>query len=184
MNDGNTPNTIINDDDVNNVRISSSLYASVSNDGIETTLNGADAIDTSESIELMAISMPASQQSVTSNQHQRQQQPNTIPRPSNLPPRNNQSSISLTELNYGVSSYHAIVTPVTCTMIFSALAVTFIQSPRIDTSSSINSMYNAFQISDDYSVGTNLGLSLINALIIVSCVAAATFGLVLLYKFR
>lgn len=98
--------------------------------------------------------------------------------------QNKSSTISFSELNYGVSSYHVIVTPVTLTMILSALVVTNIQTPQIDTSSSINSFYNAFQISDDYSVAENLGISIVNALIIVSCVAAATFGLVLFYKYR
>jgi len=69
-------------------------------------------------------------------------------------------------------------------MIFSALAVTYLQSDNLDVSSSINSYYNAFQVSEDYSIGRNLGLSVVNALIIVCVIAVATFGLVLLYKYR
>lgn len=144
------------------VRISSSLFATVTED--HDNINNRNSND-GEGIELTAVA--------TNQQPQEQQQD-----------RSKSAPISLTELNYGISSYHVIVPPVTLTMIFSALVVTHIQSPAIDTKSSINSFYNAFQISDEYSAGTNLGLSMANAFIIVCCVAAATFGIVLLYKFR
>ena len=92
--------------------------------------------------------------------------------------------VSFTELSYGMASYYVIILPVTFTMILSALTVTFIQSPSIDTSSQINRQYNVFQVNDDYSLGTNLGLSLVNALVMVCVVGAATFLLVLFYKYR
>ena len=178
------------------VKISNSLYATMSNDenkyvngngnnANKTTRNDSDGfsniqtIESSGSIELTRSATITNQQQ---EQHHQQQTP--PPPPPTSTSRSKSSSISFSELNYGMSSYHAIVLPVTVTMTLSALAVIFIQTPEIDTASSINRSYNVFTTSDEYSTGKNLGLSLVNALVIVSAVAVATFALVLLYKYR
>jgi len=104
-------------------------------------------------------------------------------------------SISLEELMYSSSSYHAIVKPVTMTMILAALAVTFVTTPsnKLMLEKSMSDSYTVFDVSDDdtddgsgshHSNAGKLGLSLINGLIIVSVIAAMTFGIVLLYKYR
>ncbi|KAL3769006.1 hypothetical protein ACHAWO_006772 [Cyclotella atomus] len=99
--------------------------------------------------------------------------------------QDNESSMSLEELIYGASSFHAIVKPVSLTMLLSSLAVIYINT---DESKAIGEealgMYQAFDISDDASSATSLGLSLINALIIVTVIGAMTFVIVLLYKYR
>lgn len=182
-------------------RISSSLYATMENDANDNAndntntnnVNSTNAddpnafsniltIESSDSIELTRTP------TITNDQQQQQQQQHQIPSQAPLPPpstpRSKKSSISFSELNYGMSSYHVIVLPVTVTMVLSAITVIFIQTPEIDTASSINNSYNIFSTSDEYSTGKNLGLSLVNALVIVCAVAAATFGLVLLYKYR
>lgn len=98
------------------------------------------------------------------------------------------TSISLDELLYGASSFHAIVSPVLWTMILSAIAVTYVQTPESRSASEeqISGFYTVFDVSGDNSKGaaTNLGLSLLNGLIIISVIAAATFVIVLLYKYK
>ena len=96
--------------------------------------------------------------------------------------------ISLEELQYGASSFHAIVSPVLWTMILSAIAVTYVQTPESRSASEeqISGFYTVFDVSGDNSKGaaTNFGLSLLNGLIIISVIAAATFVIVLLYKYK
>lgn len=85
--------------------------------------------------------------------------------------KDKQTSISMDELIYGASSFYAIVKPVSLTMVLSSLAVIFINT---DQSKAMGEealgMYQAFDISDDASAATSLGLSLINALIIVTAI--------------
>jgi len=103
----------------------------------------------------------------------------------------NNDVISLEELMYSSSSYHAIVKPVITTMILAALAVTYVTTPS-NKRAMENSMhtYTFFDVSDNDSTGghhssaKNLGLSLVNGLIMVSVIATLTFGIVLLYKYR
>jgi len=104
----------------------------------------------------------------------------------NTPDPGTGTSISLAELKYGASSFHAIILPVTLTMILSALAVTYIQTPetKAATEASVNGFYNVFTVSEDNSTAANIGLGLVNALVIVSAIAVATFLIVILYKFR
>lgn len=100
---------------------------------------------------------------------------------------NNSTSvvISLEELKYGFSSFHAISTPVSITMILAALAVTYIQLESYQNSDEVSSFYTIFDVSDSSnSNAKNFGLSLINGLVIITVIAAATFLIVLLYKYR
>jgi presenilin 1 len=98
------------------------------------------------------------------------------------------TSIGLDELLYGASSFHAIVSPVLWTMILSAIAVTYVQTPESRSASEeqISGFYTVFDVSGDNSRGaaTNFGLSLLNGLIIILVIAAATFLIVLLYKYK
>lgn len=98
---------------------------------------------------------------------------------------NADDTLSIEELLYSSSSYHAIAVPVSITMILSALAVTFINTPenRAMTEQALSAAYESF----DNSSGTsaqNFGFSVLNALIIVSVICAMTFLIVILYKYR
>ncbi len=184
-------------DNENVPRISSSLYATVSDEEKEaeshtlTHNNRSAQMKTAASNESIEMTNTAYYDQ-SSPRHNNGDTNGTDDNGTNLDPTPNPNQtqnrsaepISLTELSFGIASYHVIVLPVTLTMFLSALAVTYIQSPLIDTSSELNERYNVFKTSDDYSVGRNIGLSLVNALVMVSVIAVATFGLVLLYKYR
>lgn len=94
--------------------------------------------------------------------------------------------MSLEELLYSTASFHAICKPVAMTMILTALCVIFINTPETLAANeqALSSTYVAFQASDDASTAEKVGLSLTNALIIVSVICAMTFVIVLLYKYR
>jgi presenilin 1 len=98
------------------------------------------------------------------------------------------NDLSIEELLYSSSSFHAIATPVSITMILSALCVVYINTE--DTiqqgEAALSAAYEAF----DNTAGGNattaetVGISLVNALIIVTAIGAMTFVIVLLYKYR
>jgi len=98
------------------------------------------------------------------------------------------NDLSVEELLYSSSSYHAIATPVSITMILSALAVVFINTDETiaQGEAALSSAYEAF----DNTAGGNattaetVGISVVNALIIVCAIGAMTFVIVLLYKYR
>ena len=70
-------------------------------------------------------------------------------------------------------------------MILSSLAVMYINTEESkEMGEDALGMYQVFTISDDASSATSLGLSLVNALIIVTVIGAMTFVIVLLYKYR
>jgi len=93
--------------------------------------------------------------------------------------------VSLEELLYSSSSYHAIAVPVVITMILSSLAVIYINTEEtIREAADALSVYEAFSTDNDTSTAKTLGLSLLNGLIIVSVIGAMTFVIVLLYKYR
>ena len=105
----------------------------------------------------------------------------------------NESTISFEEIMYSSSSYRALVKPVTLTMILAALAVTFVTTPsnKRMMEESMSHSYTVFDVSDNTDSGDHhrsnagkLGLSLVNGLVMVSVIAALTFGIVLLYKYR
>ncbi|KAL7516714.1 hypothetical protein ACHAWX_001696 [Stephanocyclus meneghinianus] len=94
-------------------------------------------------------------------------------------------TMSMEEFIYGASSFHAIVKPVSLTMLLSSLAVIYINTDETKAQGEQTlEMYQAFSITEDQSSATSLGLSLVNALIIVSVIGAMTFLIVILYKFR
>jgi len=97
--------------------------------------------------------------------------------------------VSLSEVLGCASSYHAMVAPVSLTMILAALAVVFINTE--ETIARGEQELHVYQVwkSDstqraNQSVGKNLAMSLGNTLIMVSFIATMTFGIVLLYKYR
>ena len=97
-----------------------------------------------------------------------------------------EKGISLQELIYGASSFHAVFKPVCITMIFASLAVIYINTDATKEAgeAALDQTYQVFTLSEEQSAGTNLGLGLVNGLIIVCVIAAMTFLLVLLYKYR
>ena len=97
-----------------------------------------------------------------------------------------EKGISLQELIYGASSFHAVFKPVCITMILASLAVIYINTDATKEAgeAALDQTYQVFTISEEQSAGTNLGLGLVNGLIIVCVIGAMTFLLVLLYKYR
>mmetsp|Transcript_2046 Transcript_2046/g.2898 ORF Transcript_2046/g.2898 Transcript_2046/m.2898 type:complete len:505 (-) Transcript_2046:1841-3355(-) len=99
--------------------------------------------------------------------------------------REENSALSLEELLYSSSSYHAIAVPVTITMILSALTVIYINTDEtIEAGEDALSVYETFHPSSEASTAQNLGISLVNTLIMVCVIGAMTFVIVLLYKYR
>mmetsp|Transcript_17555 Transcript_17555/g.25940 ORF Transcript_17555/g.25940 Transcript_17555/m.25940 type:complete len:662 (-) Transcript_17555:228-2213(-) len=94
--------------------------------------------------------------------------------------------ISLEELIYATSSFHAIVQPVSITMILTALSVHYINTPATKAAGEqqLAQTYQVFTISEDTSAMASLGLGLANSLIIVCVIGGMTFLLVILYKYR
>jgi len=98
---------------------------------------------------------------------------------------NADSTISLDEVLYSASSYHAIVKPVCLTMILSAVCVNFVWTEQSRSQGAAEmASYTVFKFDDSSGTSEKVGLSLINALIIVTFVGCMTFGIVLLYKYR
>jgi hypothetical protein len=99
------------------------------------------------------------------------------------------SPLSLEELLYSASSYHAIVRPVSTTMILAALASVYINNDasRAFGEEQFASAYNVWQVDTSNSggnVGMNLLASIGNTFIMVLVIGTMTFGIVLLYKYR
>lgn len=94
--------------------------------------------------------------------------------------------VSLEDFLYASESYWAIVKPVSVTMILAALAVVEIETE--ESKEAAESGLKAYTVYDDDDQNTSnsekFGESLINALVIVGVLAIATFGIVLLYKFK
>ena len=90
------------------------------------------------------------------------------------------------ELVYAASSFAAIFRPVCWTMILAALAVHYVNTEQTKEAGeeALARSYQVFDISDEQSAATSIGLGLINSLIIVSGIGMMTFVLVLLYKYR
>mmetsp|Transcript_36400 Transcript_36400/g.79242 ORF Transcript_36400/g.79242 Transcript_36400/m.79242 type:complete len:680 (+) Transcript_36400:57-2096(+) len=97
------------------------------------------------------------------------------------------SGMSLTELLYGTSSYHAVAKPVGLTMILAALATVYINDDATLAAGEeqLAQAYTVFSVGgEDQTAAQNASLSLLNALIICSAIGLMTFGIVLLYKYR
>ncbi|KAL7453792.1 hypothetical protein ACHAWC_005440 [Mediolabrus comicus] len=71
-------------------------------------------------------------------------------------------------------------------MILTALSVYYINTPATKAAGekALDQTYQVFTISENQSAAINLGYGLINSLIIVCAIAAMTFLLVILYKYR
>jgi len=89
--------------------------------------------------------------------------------------------ISINEILHCTSSFKVIVTPITLTMILSALCVTFLTTNVAVT-------YAPYNIEGEENASSSdvrkLGLSLVNSLIIICAIIVMTFIVVLLYKYR
>ena len=96
--------------------------------------------------------------------------------------------LSLDELLYSASSFHAIVRPVSATMILAALASVYIntEASRELGEQQFASAYNVWHVdnSGGGNVGKNLLASVGNTFVMVSVIGTMTFGIVLLYKYR
>jgi presenilin 1 len=97
--------------------------------------------------------------------------------------------LSLDELMYSANSFHAIARPVSFTMILAALAAVYINDE--ETMAAEEAQFaESYQVWDLDSGGgggswsKNLLASVGNAFVMVLVIAAMTFGIVLLYKYR
>ena len=104
----------------------------------------------------------------------------------NTPDEEGKGSISMQELIYGASSFHAIIKPVCITMILAAVAEIYINTDetKAQGEQALAKSYQVFEISDDQSAATSIGLGLFNSLVIVAVIGCLTFVIVLLYKYR
>lgn len=105
------------------------------------------------------------------------------------PSSDSDKEISVSEVLYSASSYHAMVVPVSMTMILAALAVVFINTEQsLSQGEADMSQYQVWKTNDEQreyqSTGKNLAMSIGNSLVIVSFICAMTFVIVLFYKFR
>jgi presenilin 1 len=91
----------------------------------------------------------------------------------------------LDELMYCFASFHAIIGPVSITMILSALSVVYINTDetRAQGEAAFSSTYEVIAL-DEGDSSQNFAASVGNTLIIVSVICAMTFVVVLLYKYR
>ena len=96
-----------------------------------------------------------------------------------------EGEMSLQELMYSSSSFYAIVVPVSVTMILSALAVVFVNNSttREQGAEAMAASYQFFDTSNSSGFHT-LGLSLLNALLMVTVIGGMTYVIVLLYKYK
>lgn len=98
--------------------------------------------------------------------------------------------MSLTELMYGASSYHAIAKPVALTMILAASAAVFINTEEslMMGEQQLAEAYQVWAVEDDSGAETSTGMTLArsfgNAAVMVSVLCVMTFGIVILYKYR
>jgi len=101
--------------------------------------------------------------------------------------KNGAYAISLAELVYSSSSYHAIAKPVTLTMILASLTVVYINDEQTlrQGEEAMSEAYTVWKTDESsQSTGKTLVLSLGNAFVMVSVICAMTFGIVLLYRLR
>lgn len=98
------------------------------------------------------------------------------------------NELSMDELLYSSSSFHAIARPVSLTMVLAALSAVYINNDETKEmgEEQFASAYNVWQIdnSAESSAGRNLAASIGNALVMVCVIATMTFGIVFLYKYR
>ncbi|KAJ0394525.1 hypothetical protein ATCC90586_003411 [Pythium insidiosum] len=85
------------------------------------------------------------------------------------------------DLMHGINSFWAIVFPVCITMILASVVVVNYRNKNIEASMQT---YLVFGAAEEQSGAEQIGLSLVNALVIIGAIAVLTFVMVLLYKFN
>ncbi|GLD96286.1 hypothetical protein PINS_up004969 [Pythium insidiosum] len=96
--------------------------------------------------------------------------------------RQSQNDEGVTEdLMHGINSFWAIVFPVCITMILASVVVVNYRNKNIEASMQT---YLVFGAAEEQSGAEQIGLSLVNALVIIGAIAVLTFVMVLLYKFN
>jgi len=150
-------------------------------DGNRSTIVGYSSAATTSAAATVTASDEENQPSYENNNND-----SHIVTATNNPEENNTKGISLEELIYATSSFHAIVQPVCITMILTALAVHYINTPATKAAGekALDQTYQVFTINEDTGAMASLGLGLVNSFIIVCAIGVMTFVLVLLYKYR
>jgi presenilin 1 len=94
--------------------------------------------------------------------------------------------LSLPELLYSSSSYHAIAKPVTLTMILAAFAVVYVNDAETvaNGQAAMANAYQVWHVDGSGPTGATLATSLANAFVMVSVICAMTFAIVLLYRLK
>ena len=85
-------------------------------------------------------------------------------------------------VEYALASFSAVLGPVSLSIALASLVVSSFSDPS--SSDSDLDVYTEYKSSDVDSVSVRLGKGFLSSLIIVAVLAAATFGIVCLYKFR
>lgn len=97
--------------------------------------------------------------------------------------------VTISEVLYSASSFHAMIAPVSIAMVLSALSVVFLNSAQSRINGEMEmASYSVWKVDDTQrasnSSGKNLLLSLGNTFVMVCFIVTLTFGIVLLYKYR
>jgi len=132
----------------------------------------------------------ASSLSQSNDEQQRQLAATTAQsNPSEQPHRittNDRKTIPMSSIYYVFESFKATATPVTITMILSALAANFVRTEEsaAQRETDLTSSYSAISVSADASSSEQFGVGLVNGLIIILVMTIMTFLVVILYKYR
>ena len=114
---------------------------------------------------------------------------NAHPPPSPPPDGDGEEGLDIEDVLYSANSFWAVLKPVALTMFLAALVVVNVAFVSDDQGMSVYTINDGSTDDDDGggggdSTSVKLGKSLANALTIVGVICAATFVVVLLYKFR
>jgi Presenilin len=95
-------------------------------------------------------------------------------------------TIAASSIFFVQEAYKATAVPVTITMILSALATNYVSTEESSEAreATITSSYSVIHVSDDATSTEELGIGLVNGLVIIAAITAMTFLVVLLYKYK
>jgi hypothetical protein len=97
------------------------------------------------------------------------------------------NGVDVSEIQYAANSFHAIVIPVTMTMILAATAVVYIRTPETAQAAeeALAKQYTVYRnAGQQENKGVALGQSIANGIVIVAVICVMTFVIVLFYKYR
>jgi len=159
------------------------------NDGT-TILHAEGRSDTNVPADAGTIELPNinTRNDETTNNMQAEGTTHTDAAPVNAEPTEQAESndISISSIFYVMEAFKATASPVTITMILSALATNFIQTDESSASreATLTASYSAITVEEDASSSEQIAIGLVNGMVIIAVLTAMTFGVVFLYKYR